>query len=57
MLQRNNKSGHRGVSWNARSHKWRATIKKDGKSISLGFFNDIEEAVKQRQLAEDRLFP
>ncbi len=41
-----NTSGHRGVSFNKRSGKWYAYAKLDGRMISLGFFDDIEEAAR-----------
>ncbi|MEO6711702.1 MAG: HNH endonuclease [Planctomycetota bacterium] len=40
----NSASGVLGVSWCAREQKWRAVIKKGGRSISLGYFGDIDSA-------------
>eukprot|EP01051_Picozoa_sp_SAG22_P001273 SAG22_NODE_48_length_24654_cov_4.406394_21_plen_547_part_00 len=37
-------SRHRGVSWAKADSKWRATIKQDGKSRTLGYFADESEA-------------
>jgi len=39
-----NSSGYKGVTWNKRSKKWNAQIKKDGKSINLGYFVEILNA-------------
>ncbi len=40
-----NRSGFKGVSWCSQTNKWRAQIAKDGKSICLGRFFNIEDAV------------
>lgn len=47
-----NKTGYRGVY--VEKGKYRAYIKVDGKSIHLGTFDDIEEAIKCRILNEIR---
>lgn len=38
-----------GVSWNKKSHTYRAGVKVNGKSINLGNYKQYEEAVKARQ--------
>jgi hypothetical protein len=43
-LHKNNTSGYKGVNWE--SEKWRATIYRNGKKISLGCFDDILDAAK-----------
>jgi hypothetical protein len=48
--QSNNTSGHRGV-WK-QGDKWRAKIKLNGKVISLGIYNCVEEAIAARLQAE-----
>ena len=48
----NNTSGHTGVCWDAAKNKWSARIKANGKSINLGRFNDINDAIAARQQAE-----
>ena len=45
-LQSNNKSGHPGVGWFARTNKWRVRIKIDRKEHHLGYFEEYEEACK-----------
>ena len=47
-----NKSGVTGVSWQSRDKKWRAVISKDRKVISLGYFNNFDDAVVARLSAE-----
>jgi hypothetical protein len=39
-----NKSGYRGVTWDKRNKKWRATYNLQGKKIHLGLFTDVHEA-------------
>lgn len=39
-LNKNNKSGIKGVSWCSTRQKWRATISAYGKSKTIGFFDD-----------------
>lgn len=48
----NRKSGRTGVNWSKASKKWRAFIKADNRYISLGFFSDLDEAIKAREAAE-----
>lgn len=51
-LQSNNTSGHKGVTWNSRKKKWWACIKRDGHTTSLGYYENIEDAVFARKRAE-----
>lgn len=46
------KSGQVGVYWSKQNKKWNAQIGIDGKSKSLGFFDDLEKAVECRVAAE-----
>lgn len=48
----NNTSGITGVSERKRNGKWRATIEANSKSIALGDFTDIKDAVQARWDAE-----
>ena len=48
----NNTSGHPGVYWYKRDSKWRAEIKHNQKSIYLGYFSILEEALSARKAAE-----
>ena len=38
------KSGVKGVYWNKKAGKWRATIRSAGRQHFLGYFNTVEEA-------------
>lgn len=51
-----NSSGYNGVYKNRRSEKWAAQITFKGKTYYLGSFDEIENAVKARKTAEERLY-
>lgn len=46
VLQKNNKTGYRGVIWNKNSKKWQASITVNYKNIRLGYFDDILSGAK-----------
>lgn len=52
-IQKNSKSGVTGVSWAKRENKWKAAITIKGKQICLGYFDEIEYAIKMRKQAEE----
>lgn len=54
--QRNNTSGHRDVSWSKSNSKWNSRITVNRKTINLGYYDDILEAIKVRQQAERQYF-
>ena len=54
--QSNNTSGYTGVYWDKKSSKWQSKIKINGKSINLGYYDDLEEAIKVRKQAEIKYF-
>ena len=49
-------TGHRGVSFNKRCHKYYAYIGFQKKIHHLGYFNTLEEAVAARKKAEEEIF-
>lgn len=55
-LNCNSRSGFKGVYWNAESRKWRASIRKDGKSKYLGDFLAAEDAAHAYDAAAIKLF-
>ena len=55
-IQKNNKSGYVGVHLVKSVNKWQATIVVDGKSIYLGLYEDINEAIRVRKEAEEKYF-
>lgn len=46
-IRKDNTSGYVGVVWNKQRSKWQAKVFR-GKTIHLGFYNNIKEAVKMR---------
>jgi hypothetical protein len=52
----NNTSGHRGVSWNKRRHKWFAQIRCNYKQHNIGLFDDLDEAVRAYEAKSIELF-
>jgi hypothetical protein len=52
---KNNTSGYTGVTFDKRSGKWMAQIKKDGKNYNLGLFNTREEASDTHLKAKSNL--
>lgn len=49
-------SGCRGVHWNSKNNKWRARIKFNGRSIEIGSFDILEDAIAARKAAEIEYF-
>lgn len=56
--KKSNKSGYKGIFWYyfKNVNKWAVTIKYNKKTINLGYYNDIEEALKVRNEAELKYF-
>ena len=54
--QARNISGIKGVHWNKQTNKWGASMKFQGKTIYLGYFENIEAAVAVRKEAEEKYF-
>ena len=48
-LNKNNTSGHKGIYWNKRLKKWQAYGYINYKSIYIGVFSKIEDAIKARE--------
>ena len=48
----NNTSGHVGVTWSTRNKNWNAKIGVNGRTVHLGCFEDIQDAVAARRAAE-----
>jgi hypothetical protein len=49
--QRNNTSGHKGVSWHRRERKWVAQMKVNGRKVNLGQYADFERACEAYRAA------
>ena len=52
----NNTSGYKGVSWKQDKKKWKAYLTLDHTQIHLGYFDDIEDAVRARIEGAKRVF-
>ena len=50
--RKDNKSGHKGVDWDRKSSRWRVRITVDRRTIWLGSFATLEEAVLVRKQGE-----
>lgn len=55
--QKNCASGRTGVYWYKASQRWQVKIKHNRKTISLGYFADLIDAVAARMRAENMLHP
>jgi len=51
-----NKSGVKGVHYDKSKNKWKSYIRKDGKTINIGYYNNFNEAVRSRFIYEIQLF-
>lgn len=51
-----NESGRRGVSKDKKTGKWKAYIKFRNKHISLGYYTNLEDAIKARVQAEEEYY-
>jgi len=57
VLNKNNTSGYRGVSWFPQRNKWVAKIMVNYRNKHLGIFSNIEKAILIRKEAEEKYFP
>lgn len=57
-LKSKNKSGHRGVFFREylKSKPWHVSIMNNRKTIHIGYFSTLEEAIEARRVAEDKYF-
>lgn len=55
-LRSNNASGIKGVHWDARNDKWRASISEHGKIVNLGRYKCVAAASFAYQIAADKHF-
>ena len=55
-IQENNTSGVTGISYKKNCNKWVSYIKVNKKLIHLGYFKDINDAIKARKEAEEKYF-
>jgi hypothetical protein len=55
-IQHNNTSGCTGVSWNKQYNKWHSYISIYNKRITLGYFDNLNDAIMARKRAEEEYF-
>lgn len=55
-VSKNSTSGFKGVTWVGQHHRWRATIKVDGKRIYLGEFRNPHDAARAYDVAARAFF-
>ena len=55
-IAKNNTSGVTGITWRNDSNKWRVRIQVNNKSISIGSYDTIEDAIEARNKAEEKYF-
>lgn len=53
-MPKNNKSGVTGVGWYKKTGRWRVQIRANGKSMTVGYFDDFDIAVAARKDAESK---
>lgn len=54
-LRKDNTSGVKGVTWHRRLGKWQAQIQENGKHVSLGCYDSVEEAARAVRGARQRV--
>lgn len=52
----NNTSGHTGISYDYSANKWRARLRVKNKTINIGRYTNLEDAIKARKEAEEKYF-
>jgi hypothetical protein len=55
-VRKDNLCGHKGITYRSQTNQWRARISKNGKTIDLGSFKCLDDALKARKQAEDKIF-
>ncbi len=56
ILNKNNKTGYKGVSFNKRKDKYVSVIQVDGIQVQLGYFTNIEDAIQARIIKANQAF-
>lgn len=51
-----NTTGHKGVTFDKKLQKYRAQMSLKGKKIHLGYYHELEDAVKARKQGEEKFF-
>lgn len=56
VMQKNNKSGHRGVFFDTTSGLWVAQIRKDGNCTRIGYYHNPIDAARSYNMKAQELF-
>ena len=56
ILNKNNKTGQKGVSYDHRSKKYASMIQVDGIPVHLGYFTNLEDATQARIIRANQVF-
>lgn len=56
IMNKNNKTGYKGVYWHKHSQKWVVYVTKNGKQVYGGIFTDVKLASRARQDLARKLF-
>ena len=56
IIQINNNSGYPGVHWNKNWRKWESRIFKNGETVFLGGYNNLDDAIATRKAAEKQYY-
>ncbi|WP_312373184.1 hypothetical protein [Lachnoclostridium sp.] len=55
-IRNDNTSGHKGVTWDKERNKWYVSIGFQGKPYYLGRYDDKNDAIEVRSIAEKKIF-
>ena len=55
-VHNNNTSGMPGVHYAKKDKKWQVRIMHNKKRIEVGFFPDLEDAIRARKVAQDKYY-
>jgi hypothetical protein len=55
-IYKTNKSGFSGITWHSRDKKWNVRIGHNNQRISLGYFENLDDAVDARKKAEMQIY-
>lgn len=53
-IRKDNKSGYKGINWDKEEKKWCCRIQINKKRLFLGYFINLDDAIKARQEAEQQ---
>lgn len=48
-MRSDNKSGHKGITWDSKKNNWFACTRRNGKTIYVGRFKNINDAIREHK--------